>query len=617
MPSSIYTYPKGLTGKDRARDLVFECVSQSWQVSREFVDIWEEGYQNYIVRPLNYSAISRVQTQYPYISSLNTASPQIMMKDMETHANVTIMAANIFARTIGDSEFVRVIDPDPNITATWTRAIDYTFRRSGHTHAYWKTVLNACIYGIGWLKNPVEANRRFMYFPEELPAGTSGATITDYTPRIITDNEPTWRCVNNFRFYPDWTSSPGVGMKWGVEARRSTAAELTDFIERQDSKYVNKTALRRAIDNNVKSFHFGGYGEEWRILQMHGISEEDMALPNAYRPLVFWEFRGEVPWKGIEDPERYRCIIVVNNEVVLDAPQPYFPHPYRAITLLPVDGRPVGLGPAEVGRWEQDATDTLKILELQAAIKSTRMPVLADGSMFDDITELQNAPSGQIIMVDGNPSLATGTIKYDPSPLMAVQANIQLRRQAIREGMGIPDILKGVSAGARTTAEEIRTLSAAGNLPMDIRVKLIEDEDLPNIARDIGARLIWALRDEDDPDTALAIRLGEGAKLEHLTYAPAMQFMGSQSFRARESRSARLERLTNFIMAVPGAINLVNLPQIITDIMASEAPDARTRYLNTKEQAQGQAGVLEALAGPEDASRGMPSPPRPMAVPSG
>lgn len=596
-----------------ALEFVYGFLKTSDGPLRVFMPTMEDAYENYLVRPRNIGSLVQDQVQFPYLTGLTAQTSPILLKDPETHAAVSVMAANIFARTVGDAEFVRVVgSPDDPKIALWTRLISYYWRRPGHTHAFWKAILDACLYGVGWLKNTVEEEVRFPYRRVDVRAD-AGALVADYRPEEITFLEPALRYVNPFNFHPDWSGELGKSMVGGVEDGRMEAAKFKRFIQSKPDKFINKAALARALDKNTNAFHSGttGHGNRWRQLAINGLTTGELKLPEAFRPVQFWSYRGGVPWKPVDSMERFRLIIIVNDEVVLDAPQPYYPHPYRSITLMPIGGRPQGVGPAEIGLQEQDQLDTIRTLQMQAAIRSTRQPILADGSMFEDAKELEDAPSGQVILTDGNPANATGAIKFDFSPTFSADLIARTGGDKLRSAMGIPALIGGVAAGARTTKAEIDQLTISSNLPLDIRVRLIEDEDMPRIAEDCGARYIFALRDEDNPDAALAIRLGlDKASLEDLVWTPGIQFIGSAQFRGQEGRAARLERLANFIMAVPGASAIANIPQMIVDIARIESPGEAERYLNDATAAISQAVAMRELAGANNGGRGMPSPPR-------
>jgi len=276
------------------------------------------------------------------------------------------------------------------------------------------------------------------------------------------------------------------------------------------------------------------------------------------------------------------------------------------------------MGVAEVGRFMQAQLDTLAYLRSMAMIKTVNAPTIADPSMFDDISQLEEPASDQLVLTRpgasqaGDISRYAQQMQYNHGVLFTAGAMIQEDRQTFRDGTGVIDIVRGVAAGARTTAREIGELSAQGNVPIDVRIDLIESEDFPALARDIPQRFILALRDTDNPDLRLIQMLGDpNARMDHLSRDLSIIFQGSARFNARGGFGGIVTLLTQMFSTNPGLSQFINWPKLAMDIAKMITPDAAERYLLDPQSAVGQAVASQGLAGPP--GPGAASPPRPSA----
>jgi hypothetical protein len=474
----------------------------------------------------------------------------------------------------------------------------------------WKAFMDLTTYGIAWIENPIQPKNEMRLAARTIPIPGTNSTKVDYIPTATSFMQPVWRNINVFDFYPDWANI-GTGMKGGAEVLRMGAREFENCALNL-GEGLNKDALQRALSNNNKDFHSQGMGKRWKQNIIRQLVDADLMLPEAFRPIQFFMYRGEVPWKPLNDIERYRAIIVANNELIFDGMQPYYPHTYRPLQLLPFNGRPFGQGPAEVARYDQQELNMFRMLRATAAAKTVQAPTLADPAAFDDISQLEQPASDQIILLreGADPNKAAIQQPFNYSTIFTAQSLVQEEKQYIRQAIGIPDVLRGIAAGSRTTAREIGELTVTGNLPLDVRVDLIENEDLPAIARDVGQRWILAVRNSDNAEAELQSRLRlPSAKIEHLLASSEILFQGSQRFAARDAQGGVLDRVMQLIAAAPGIAQFISMPQLITDVLKGISPDAAERYILDPESAIGQAIASEALSG-SGAQRGIASSPR-------
>ncbi len=534
--------------------------------------------------------------------------------DSETYANVTIMASNLYARTIGDNEFVRIDASvaDDAAATTQQNLIRRTFRRPGHNTVWWKACYDVAAYGLAWIKDPVElvAGVKFGPFAEQVP---SGATINDIRPTGFRRKEMRLENIHVLDFLPDWTRPPGVFMRWGIEVGRLTGAEFVDFAEGADGEAGRAAAEKVLKKNNVK-FLKSDIGQRWRRMSYHGLTEADLAGPSEYNPIQFFAWRGEVPWFKKDDPERYRFILVANDELVFNVAQPYYPHPWRALNMLPFNGRPYGMGTAEISAFDQDELTTYRTLGMRVALKTVNAPTLADPNRFDNAELLEQPASEQVIWTRGDPTGAAIQMDHKYEPLFVARQLVREGKEFAREANGIPDIARGIAAGARTTAFEASQLAATGSLPLDSRVDLIEQEDMMAIGRDVPQRWIFALRDSNKeygiaPDVLLQqLTRFPGAKMSHLLEDLDMVFEGSKRFRSSGGLAGVTQQVAQLMTVFPGMAPFINIPQLMIDLLSGASPDAVQRYLLTPEAAAGQALVNEALS-PSNQT-GAASPPR-------
>jgi hypothetical protein len=283
--------------------------------------------------------------------------------------------------------------------------------------------------------------------------------------------------------------------------------------------------------------------------------------------------------------------------------------------MIPFNSRPFGMGVAEVGRFMQDQLNTLNWLRAAAMIKTVNAPTIADPSQFDDISQLEEPASDQLVLLrsGGDINRAAAQMQYNYGTLFTAAQMIQEDRAAFRDGTGVIDIVRGIPAGGRTTAKEVSELTTQGNIPIDVRVDLIENEDLPHLARDVGQRFILALRDLPNRDKVLQEILGDpNAKLEHLSRDLSIQFVGSARFNAKGGFGGVVTLITQLLTSRPEMAPFINWPRLVVDVAKLASPDAAERYLLDPSSALGQATAAQALGGPPQP--GVASQPRPVAV---
>lgn len=555
-----------------------------------------------------------VRQTYPFLSSPQRIREQPMIVDAESYAAATILATNFWARTLADDEFVRVADGPEEAILTQQHAINKMFHAPGNQYTMWRAFMDVATYGLAWIENPVRAFHGMKLSARTVKVGDSNATKTDYLPTAMNFMRPVWRNINIFDFYPAW-SSIGAEMKGGVEVMRMGAREFEDFALKL-GEGLDKAALQRALDRNNKDFYNSKMGMRWKQNVIRQLNDADLTLPESYRPIQFFIFRGEVPWKPINSIERYRAIVVANDELIFDGMQPYYPHTFKPIQLLPFNGRPFGQSPAEVARYEQDELNTFRMLRAAAAVKTVNAPTIVDEGAFDDVSQFSQPASDQVIMArpGTNAAMAAQQMQFRYDTVFTAQALIAEEKQFIRQAVGIPDVLRGIAAGSRTTAFEVGELSATGNLPLDVRVDLIENEDLPSIARDVGQRWILAVRNAENPTEELRARLRlPSAEMSHLEASSQILFQGSQRFSSRMGQGGVIDRVMGLIAAAPGIAQFINMPQFFTDVLKGISPDAAERYILDPQSAIGQAIASEALSG-GGAQRGVASPARPETI---
>lgn len=545
----------------------------------------------------------------------NTTHRPPIIVDSETYANVTIMAANLYMRTVGnDNEFVRIdaSERDEAAATTQERLIKHTFKLPGHQEVWWKACYDLATYGLAWIKDPVEemAGVKFGPFSEQL---LSGARIDDIRPMGFRRKEMRLENIHVLDFLPDWTRPPGRFMRWGIEVGRLTGEEFVDFARHSDPE-EGEAAARRVLKKNNPQFLKSDIGQRWQQMVWNGITEADLQGPDEYNPVQFFAWRGEVPWFDKDDPERYRFILVANDELVLNVAQPYYPHPWRALTMLPFNGRPFGMGTAEISAYDQDELTTYRTLRVRAALKTVNAPTLADSNRFENPELLEEPASEQVIWTRGEPVGAALQMEHRYDVLFTASQLVREGKEFAREANGIPDIARGIAAGARTTAFEASQLAATGALPLDVRVDLLEQEGMTAIGRDIPQRWLFALRDSNaelqiSPDVLLQeITRFPGAQLSHLLVDLDMIFEGSKRFKSIGGLAGVTQQVAQLMTVFPGMAPFINIPRLMVDLLNGASPDAVQRYLLTPQAAAGQALVNEALS-PQNQT-GAASPPR-------
>lgn len=581
------------------------------------LDLAVELIGNRDMLPPGTSGLGAIRQSFPHapLSALKATPP--FLKDPESHAAWAISTSNIYMRTIGDDEFVRVTggDGDDDAVITQNRAIRRFFYTPGNLSNYWLMCGDATTFGIGWGENPVDTIHEMVYGLERRQL-EDGATLPDFAPRSVTRKQVSLRHINWFDFHPDWAAlmAGGQMMKAGAKVGRMGGADFIAWAAGFGDDA--EAAAKRAVEKNDKTYHMQGEGRRWKELVIRGIDEADLNLPMRYRPIQFIHWGGIDPWSPVDSIERYRMIVIANDEVVIDKPHPYYPHLWRKISLPPMSGRAVPMSPLEVMRYEQDELDTWRTLRTKAGIKTVNAATLVDSSVFDDVSQFEEPASDQIITgkgigVPGGLASAAQQMQHNYGWLFAADQLRQGNKDLAREGSGLVDVLRGVAAGGRTTKREIEEVSIQGNLPMNAQVDLIENEDLPAIARDVPQRWLFALRDDPEGEAKLRDLTGwDRAQLVHLARDLSIDFQGSARFNARAGMGGVINTVAAVLAANPAIANLINLPQIAVDLLKMASPDAAARYLLDPTSSVGQ--MLFSSAGAQGApQRGVASPPRP------
>jgi len=521
-------------------------VGHSEDFRSQYVERWQEILENFTVG--SGWGPGQITTSDPFRSGSNWVSTpsmdRIFLKDPETHQTIMTYASKLVRTLFGDvhGEYIQAVPvgwEDAAKAETVTRLLRYAFCLPGTFRSFVEAIVDMLLFGTSIVEVSWRFDEREMLVRavEEQGGIEVPSQIRQRVP-VYDDVQITPIDVQDF--YPD----PG---EYRIERMRAAAKRF------QVSWLQAKALADRGLWREAQARRLEHYSPQqtsdrhrWR---------EDLDQPSnrermgEFRPLVGYEFWGEVPWADEEESSR-RVLTIVGEELVRDDPWPLADAelPFKTLTVNPVCGRFYGISPGEVIRYDQDFADVLKELIARAVIRSVHPPIAFDADADMDIGMLRRWRTDMPIPVRGGPA-AIGTLRYDAN-IPAAMSMLGLLKQNMEQAGGAMGAIQGEAGPARepATAAAFRVQSAMDR--PELAALVLERDAMPAIGRAVLRRYQQFLNGREE----LASRIGElpeGTWLGDIYGDYDVEFRGSRLMMTRQQRLQAWDRLIAMAGAIP------------------------------------------------------------------
>ena len=525
-------------------DFVMRFVAASDRALQQLRPRWEESLANYFVRP--YGSIARGQRtdrplDFGFTSSTRRRS---ILKDPESHQIVETYLAKLWLALFSGE---RVITASPvGIEDTGSgdvvsRLLEYVLSIPGHPRATYVWLKDALIFGTGVIFSNWDFREDFRDVRQVEVDPFLGIERDVTTTQLMTVyDDPRLLNVDIMDFYPD----PGqhqMELMQGV-ARRFRISESDMLRLSKDNPTWDRAAVKRAI--------VAGKEDESSDKQTFDtIKEIDQADEfDDFKPLIGYEYHGEVPWKVEGQEHRRQVLTVVNGELIRERNWilPSGRVPANDITIRPVNGRFHGFSPLEAAHRDQDFLDGLKMHIADAVNLATNPPHIYDKNAEVELGKLlafnPNIPIGAMH------TEAVKTLPYDP-PIGMAMAAYQMVKQQEREGSGAIGAVQGLGLGTkRFSATEAQFTAGEALDRPEMMASLMEQNDLPGFGQSLFGLYQKFLREPEE----IALRVGEHpgpAGISSILGDFDIRFVGS---RRQSNRGAKIASMERFVQAVGG-----------------------------------------------------------------
>ena len=504
-----------------------------------YKDIWQETYQNYLVRPWSEGSFG-TQVQYPYLTAGDTrgaGSGYATLKDPESHQIVESVNGAIIQILLSDPNFLiarPVGGEDVGKGVVASKLVRYVMRLEGHYRSMVEWLKGGLIFGTSLMEG---------YWDYREEDGVFRQVSADYGVEDAPEVEGPMVAYDDYRmmplalmdFFPD-AGANRIYLMHGMAKRFTmTAAEARRkaAIPKESGGY-DREAVETAIENHKEDDARERQDRAW----VEGLdrpvrqkSHKDLG------PLVGYCYYGDVPYRPA-DGKRRRRVEVLSGELVRS--EAFFGrYPFFDYTPVPVEGRFYGVAPLEVIRYDQDFADCLKMLIADAAARATHPPFEVDRNSGIDRAKLRAFRTEVPILSNRIGSIMQ--IPYNPPIGPAVQAYSSLKQQ-MREGSGGLGVIQGLGLGVNraSATEAAGTIQRAQGRP-EAMAMLIEREYLPPM----GQHILENYRRYSTSDD-IALRIGEqfgAVGLADILPSFDLEFVGSRIEGGKAERRAGYREL--------------------------------------------------------------------------
>ena len=546
--------------RDRERikeaDFVLDFVDKSANARSEFISIWREVLENYLVTPFGSGrdAIPFLgSTNVTNASALQRRSPRrsgrSVLKDPETNQVIDTLSAQGIGLLMPTMDYIQAMPigfDDTQKARFLGRLLQGLLQSPGMYRTNFEIFKDAFIFGtaivqIGWeTRSRLQVTEKPVFDPQ---TGFLIGSEPDIGEVVYRDG-PLFQQKDIFDFYSDPSGTRiqenmlGVAHKFRIskqEARRLGEAGI-----------YKKAQVEQAIASGGKSDH-DREKEEKRF--------EELATEthDAYGMMTGFEFWGEVPFRP-SDGARNRVITILNGVHVRSHINPFRDGniPFKEVVLNPIQGRFYGIGIGEVIRFLQDSADNMLMLHTDMADLSARNVLLVGQGFNGDIGRLKRRIPGDVIPV-GNIE-AVKPIVQDLNALQVSGVEYQARKQSMREASGATNPQQAIPAGGRQTATEVNELVRLASQKVELMVSLVERDDYPWIGKTLHSRIRQFLSREREE-----ILAGERfpVTLADVDFDSDVRFIGARQAQSKFQKAATLKEALNVLGTNPAVIPIL------------------------------------------------------------
>lgn len=525
---------------DRSSDWVAAFIATSTQHRRQYLDIWREVSQNFMVQIPNRTGMTRGPNTTPYGRPIyRSRRSQVMLKDPETFKVVMTYAAKLVKALLGDpkAEYIKC-EPigweDVNGAEAATRYLRYVMRMPGHYRTLVEAIINMLLHGTAVIESPwkyeevdVSSRSVTMELGVEYDSVQQG-TLPYYDDVClgVIDVEDFFYDPSRYRIQ----DMPGVAKRFRMNAAEARRTERF----RQE-----------AVEAAIKKGPSGGRDSEERFREGIEQPTENLAL-SEFKDMIGYEYSGWVPWT-IKGSHRV-MITLLNGEKVYEDAYPYHDPMLHFHTLIvnPVQGRFYGISPAEVIRSDQSFADAVKTLLAEAIIRQVHPPIAYDSDAEFDPVKLMEWKADLPIPIRGGPQ-SIGTLRYDANVNNGF-AMLTGLKNSMQEAAGNTGIQgeQGPDREAATVGQQRVELALDR---VEYAAQFLETDGLPDIGRAILKRGQQFLTTEE-----LIRRIGEMPEpvwIGDIMGDFDVQFSGSRKASTRAQKLQMTDRLQAMGAAIP------------------------------------------------------------------
>lgn len=541
--------------EDRA-NFVMQVVEDAERGRDWFLPRWEESWTNYLVLPRGEVYLS-TRTDDPLSRNRNVfprRAGYAQLKDPESHQVVESLLAETLTQLFPEDGYVKAKPTggeDFPLAQGVNQIIETVLGRPRHQRVLYQWLKDAFIVGTGVTFGDWEFEEDYEIV--RTIAEVEGLSVSQYA-RVLTTIKDDCRFdnVDITDFYPVPGADNFDDLKGAARRVELFGPELMREAEDAQPEHGWDTgALEEAvglgfegIENTEETFRIGLDRDE-----------SDRPMPE-FKPVVGYEYWGEVPWAGTEDDpidngSRRRRLLVVNGLLVReqDWPLKRARVPFFDITVNPISGRLYGLSPLEVIRFDQDFADVLKQMLARAVVKSVNPPHVISSTQSVSPAKVAAFREDVPIVVEGDVRTAFAQAQYQP-PIQQADAIYQgIVKPQMREASGSRGFVIGQAESKRQSASEAGMLARGQYARPNMIAQFIEKVSLPPMGEFILDQ--YALNIEDN--ATLVERYGEDfpVSLQDLQRKHDVRFVGGRREHDQLSRATSMERFLAVVAQVP------------------------------------------------------------------
>lgn len=589
--------------RNKQREFVLDFIERSNRLRQQFVDVWDEVLENYLVVPFGSGARTGMWFP-PHIPDapsryrMDSGDDLPRLKDPETHQIIESLTGQAMGLLMGAPGYITAApigQDDPEKGRMIARLLMAMLEIPGVYRTHYQLFKNAFLFGtsvmeIGW---QTLTRDQIIQVPKMDPvsgrvlAGPDGKPIWDVgTAEVVWKNAPLQREVLLWDFYPD-PSGTRIQEDMSGVAKRFRMSK-TAGLRLGNAGVYDEAKVREGL----RRFESAEKSEAGKSAGVEGpFPNMAREVPSQLGSIGGFEYWGEIPWRPRgRDDSTNRVITLWADEIVRTHINPFTDgmKPFKEVVINPIAGRFYGLSPAEVVRFLQDTADNLLMLLTDAANQAVRAPLLMGNAFGGDVRRLKARKLRDIIPC-ANPD-AVKPLEQDLNVLQLCGNILLQRKLMMREGSGATNPLQAIPTNDRKSATEASELVRMASQKVENMVQLIEREDYPWIGRILHSRL----RQFAEDDGYIASLSGEmfEATLDQINVDADIRFVGSRQTSSKFQRSVQFREA----FSVVNSEAILTIPEVVEQYLRDvlDFPNAKQIVLAAIQRIMG-LRTLEAV----------------------